>query len=85
MAPPAVPRSYASAALDRFAGWYLGLPPERSAYTVRPLSIPLPCGVALAADLYTPSQPQPLGLLLVQGCYGRGAPISLFVRVLAAR
>ncbi|PNY23389.1 Uncharacterized protein TCAP_06664 [Tolypocladium capitatum] len=84
---PPILRSYASAALDRLAGWFFALPPERSAYTLRPLTIPLPDGVSLAADLYWPdgALPQPLGLVLVQGCYGRAAPFSFTVRVLAAR
>ena len=83
---PPTARGYASAALDRLAGWLLALPPERSAYTFRPLEIALPDGVALAADLYWPTGlAKPLGLILMQSCYGRAAPFSVFVRVLAAR
>ena len=75
----AVPRGYARAGVDRFGGWFLGLPAETCSYTITPVRIPLRDGVELAGDLYLPvvsaankTAPPHHSQLFAQGPYGRG-------------
>ena len=78
-----------SKVMDRASGWFLGLEPEKCSYSTTPQRIPMPDGITLEADLYTPTLPPNIklsGLLLVQGCYGRGPLMAgVFARPFAAR
>ncbi|KAL7917145.1 X-Pro dipeptidyl-peptidase domain-containing protein [Trichoderma austrokoningii] len=83
-------RGYIVAALDRFFGWKLGLPSERSSWNVSPVHIPMRDGIKLRGDLY-----RPMGLnedasssRMVVGFtpYGRGFLMALpMAHIYAAR
>ncbi|KAM5355065.1 hypothetical protein ACJ41O_001711 [Fusarium nematophilum] len=62
--------------LDRLTGWLVGLPPERCSYSREAVTIPLPDGTKLAADLYKPVGIAALGTILVQCPYGRSIFMS---------
>ncbi|GJC99377.1 hydrolase [Colletotrichum higginsianum] len=79
-------RSFLAGLLDRAVGWVLGLPAETSGYTTQAIKVPLPDGAALAADLYRPTDHDPLGTVLVRTPYGRGIIFSLvLIRIYVAR
>ncbi|KAH8894312.1 hydrolase [Thozetella sp. PMI_491] len=65
------------------------LRPEENTYTVTPVSIPMPDGIELAADLYTPELPADTktnGLIYVLGPYGRGVTMAILnAKCFAAR
>lgn len=75
-------------AVDHFFAWFNGYPPERCSYTVTPLRIPISAKLErmeFAADLYQPQRFKPLGTILMLSPYGRGFPIAIGARLLAAR
>jgi uncharacterized protein len=64
----------------------LHLPPESTGYSVNRVEVPMRDGVKLIADHYAPTDPDPVGTLLVRGPYGRAFPFSLmFAALYAAR
>lgn len=72
---------------DRLLGHALRLPPTTTSYVVhRDLRVPMRDGVDLLADHYAPTDPRPLGTILVRGPYGRAFPFSMiYAQVYAAR
>jgi uncharacterized protein len=71
---------------DNAVGRLLGLPRAGTDYTVDRVAVPMRDGVHLVADHYAPTTPNPAGILLVRGPYGRDFPFSLvFARLYAAR
>lgn len=85
-------RGVLDAFFDRLMGWMSGLPAETTSYTVQPVQIPLEGdegAVHYAADVYQPvtkDNAPAVGTILVQGPYGRRAPMSInMARVWAAR
>ncbi|KAJ5752491.1 hypothetical protein N7520_009408 [Penicillium odoratum] len=89
MAGEPVKRGFAGATLDYVGARYVNAGPEKCSYTTQAVQIPMSDGMKLAADFYEPELPEgqkPLGLIMVQCCYGRGAGISfLNARVFVAR
>jgi putative CocE/NonD family hydrolase len=84
-----VKRGFLGATLDYAGSRYVNAGPEQCSYTTQAVQIPMSDGVKLAADFYDPElqdSQKPLGLIMVQCCYGRGAGISfLNARVFVAR
>ncbi|KAH3944566.1 hypothetical protein HBI56_171650 [Parastagonospora nodorum] len=75
-------------AIEPLLSWFLGLPAERCNFTTQALSIPISDGLSrieLRADLFRPLLDKPLGTVLVRSPYGRGIPIAVPPRQLAAR
>lgn len=67
----------------------MGVGPELCSYTTQAVQIPMRDGIKLEADFYSPEFPDkrsPVGLILIQCCYGRGPGISFInARLFAAR
>jgi putative CocE/NonD family hydrolase len=75
-------------AIEPLLSWFLGLPAERCNFTTQALSIPISDSLSrieLRADLFQPLLDKPLGTVLVRSPYGRGIPIAIPPRQLAAR
>ena len=79
--------------LDSFMAYFMGFPRKTTQYGIKTLKIPMEGDRFIEADLYTPLtlkdkeiRAKSRGLILVQGCYGRGWAMSgAFARPFAAR
>ncbi|KUJ21637.1 galactose-binding like protein [Mollisia scopiformis] len=78
-------RGWVNLFVDRFVGWWSGLPGESCSYTVEKLRIPVG-HVHLAANLYHPTIPKPYGTILVRTSCGIGPLMALgHARMFASR
>lgn len=81
-----VERGWINLFVDRFAGWWSGLPGESCSYTVENLRVPVGDQIQLAANLYRPTVPNPHGTILIRSSYGIGPlPALGHARLFASR
>jgi uncharacterized protein len=81
-----VERGWIDFVVDRFVGWWSGLPWETCSYTVENLCIPVGGDIKLAANLYRPKIPKPYGTIVVRTSYGIGPLMALgHARLFASR